>query len=169
MYSPNDFQFDGIGYRVSCADVQFFNSEKEIIEGVEFRLSKGEITDWGQACYEFETKEVLQQIWYTYDCATILNPNYFRIDEELRDNFMADRLFKHPIEYVENKFRALLVHEILRTFRARYGENMTDFGKRLGYSRTKISRIENYGFSDNYGYSFSEEEVNRIHEILKIN
>lgn len=30
MYSPNDFQFDGIGYRVSCADVQFFNSEKEV-------------------------------------------------------------------------------------------------------------------------------------------
>ena len=168
MFGSDDFQFEGIGFRVSCAHVDFFSSENEIIEGFEFRLSKGEITDWGQACYEFESKDVIQQIWYNGDFTTILSPNYFRINEDLRDNFTAERLYKHPLEYVENKFRALLVEYILSAFRARYCENMTNFGRRLGYSRTKISRIENYGFSDNYGYNFSEEEVTRIHKILNI-
>lgn len=163
-----DFEFDGIGYRVSCAHVNFINSEEELIEGNEFRLSKGEITDWGQACYEFETKEVLQQIWYNDDCSAILSPKYFRIDEELRDNFNDENLYIDSLEYVENQFRGLLIRNILSGVRAKFRENMTVFGRRLGYSRQKISRIENYGFNGQYEHNSSQEEVNRIHKVLKI-
>lgn len=163
-----DIKFDGIGYRVSCAHVNFINNEEELIEGHEFRLSKGEITDWGQACYEFKTKEVIQQIWYNYDCSAILSPKYFRINEELRENFNDENLYIDSLEYVENQFRGLLIQNILLKARAKYSENMTVFGRRLGYSRQKISRIENYGFYGQYEHNCSQEEVNRIHKALKI-
>ena len=52
------------GYRISHSYVYFFNSNEDKFLGVEFRLLKGEITDYGQACYEFESKQELQQIWY---------------------------------------------------------------------------------------------------------
>ena len=58
---------------------------------------KREITDYDQACYEFESKQVLQQIWYDEGYTKILKLNCFRIEEHSREYSMSDTIINNSI------------------------------------------------------------------------
>ena len=123
---------------------------------------KGEITDYDQACYEFESKQELQQIWYDEGYTKILKPNCFRIEEHSREYSMSDTIIHNTLEYAETRFRRLIGEYLLGYVRINQGLYMTEFGKKFGYSRMKISKIENIG------YDLSKKELETIHKVLKI-
>jgi|TARA_B110000495_G_C22899280_1_gene524730 hypothetical protein len=92
----------------------------------------------------------------------ILKPNCFRIEEHSREYSMSDTIIHNTLEYAETRFRRLIGEYLLGYVRINQGLYMTEFGKKFGYSRMKIPKIENIG------YDLSKKELETIHKVLKI-